>query len=156
MKIKRKLRTTAGVLLILMLALCAQTATVGLDETGCMRGTETRIFSFEIIEGGHFKATLPDFVFPAPFDVLTPAILKGKEIIGDPLLGVGIFNFQAGPGIYSANVLGLAGNDSDLSLFRVLDLSLARLKASDEPMPVAAVLILVGLIGLIALKGRRK
>ena len=44
MKIKRKLRTTAGVLLILMLALGAQTATVGLDETGCMRGTETTNF----------------------------------------------------------------------------------------------------------------
>jgi len=156
MKIKRKLRITAGVLLILMLASGAQTATVGLDETGYMRGTETRMFSFDIIEGGHFKATLPDFEFPAPFDVLTPAILKGKEIIGDPLLGAGMFNLQAGPGIFSANVLGLAGGESDLNLFRLLDLSIARLKASDEPMPVAAVLILVGLIGLIALKGRRK
>jgi hypothetical protein len=155
-KIKRTLRTTAGALLILMLASGAQAATVVFGATGFMRGTETRTFPFEIIEGGHFKATLSDFNFPASFDDLAPAIFKGREIIGNPLLGAGMFQFQAGPGIFSANVLGIAGGDSDLSLFRVLDLILSRLKASDEPMPVAAVLILVGLIGLIALKGRRK
>ena len=109
MKIKRKLRTTAGVLLILMLASGAQAATVVLDETDFMRGTETRMFKF-----------------------------------------------QADPVIFSANVLGVAGGDPDLSLFRLLDLSLSRLKESDEPIPTAAILILVGLIGLIALKGRRK
>ena len=158
MKIKRKLRTTAGVLLILMLASGAQAATVVLDETGFMRGAETRVLSFENIEDGHFKATLTDFEFPAPFEVLalTLAILKGKEIIGEPVLGSGMFKFQADAGIFSANVLGVAGGISDLSLFRVLDLSLSRLKASDEPIPAGAALILVGLIALIALKGRRK
>jgi hypothetical protein len=126
MKIKRKLRTTAGVLLILMLASGVQAATVVIGSTGFMRGTETRTFPFEIIEGGHFKATLTDLKFPAD------------------------------SGTFSANVLGVAGGESDLSLLRLLDLSIARLKGSDEPMPAAAVLILVGLIGLIALKGRRK
>jgi len=156
MKIKRNLRTTAGVLLILMLASGVQAATVVFGVTGFMRGTETRTFPFEIIEGGHFKATLTDFKFQAPFGALTTAILKGKEIIGDPLLGTGRFKFQADPGTFSTNVLGVAGDESDLSLLRLLDLSIARLKISDEPMPAAAVLILVGLIGLIALKGRRK
>ena len=108
-KIKRKLRTTAGVLLILMLASGAQAATVVLDEIDFMRGKETRMFKF-----------------------------------------------QAAPGIFDANVFGLAGDDSVLSLSRLLDLSLSRLKESDEPIPTAAILILVGLIGLIALKGRRK
>jgi hypothetical protein len=156
MKIKRKLRTTAGVLLILMLASGVQAATVVIGSTGFMRGTETRTFPFEIIEDGNFKATPTDSEFPVLFDALAPAILKDKEIIGDPLLGAGMFKFQAGPGTFSANVLGLAGGESDLNLFRLLDLSIARLKGSDEPMPAAAVLILVGLIGLIALKGRRK
>jgi hypothetical protein len=109
MKIKRKLRITAGVMLILMLASGVQAATVVLDEIDFMRGTET-----------------------------------------------GMFKFRVAPGIFAANVLGVAGDDSDLSLFRLLDLNLSRLKESDEPMPAAAVLILVGLIGLIALKGRRK
>jgi hypothetical protein len=48
MKINRMLRSTAGVLLILMLASGAQAATVVLDETDFMRGTETRNFPFEI------------------------------------------------------------------------------------------------------------
>jgi len=101
MKIRRKLRITAGVLLILMLASGAQAATVVLEEIDFMRATET-----------------------------------------------GMFKFRAAPGIFPANVLGVAGDDSDLSL--------SRLKESDEPIPTAALLILVGLIGLIALKGRRK
>ena len=109
MKIKRKLRTTAGVLLFLMLASGAQAATVVLDEIDFMRGTET-----------------------------------------------GMFKFRVAPGIFAANVLGVAGDDSDLSLSRLLYLSLSRLKESDQPIPTAALLILVGLIGLIALKGRRK
>jgi hypothetical protein len=150
MKRKRKLSTTAGVLMILMLASGAQAATVVLDETDFMRGTERRMFPFEIIESGHFKATFTDLEF------LALVILKGKEIIGDPFLGSGMFKFQADPGIFSANVLGVAGGVSDLSLFRILDLSLSRLKTSDEPVPAGAVLILVGLIALIALKGRRK
>ena len=156
MKRKRKLSTTAGVLLILMLASGAQASTAVLDKIDFMRGTDTRMFPFEIIGGGHFKATLKDFEFTAPFEVLAPAILRGKEIVGTPLLGSGMFKLQATPGIFSANVRGVAGDLSDLSLFRVLDLSLSRLKSSDEPVPAGAVLILVGLIALIALKGRRK
>jgi hypothetical protein len=129
---------------------------VVLDKTDFLRGTETRMFPFEIIEGGHFKTTLTDFEFPALFEVLVLALLKGKEIVGNPLLGLGMFKFQADPDIFSANVFGVSGSDPDLSLFRLLELSLSRLKMSDEPMPAAAVLILIGLIALIALKGRRK
>ena len=139
-----------------MLASGVQAATVVLDETDFLRGTETRMFHFEMIESGHIKATLTDLEFPAAFEVLATAILKAMEIIGDPVLGTEMFKFQADPGVFSANVIGVAGDVSDLSLFRVLDLSLSRLKASDEPVPAGAVLILVGLIALIALKGRRK
>jgi hypothetical protein len=109
MKIRRKLRTTAGVLLVLMLASGAQAATVVLDEIDFMHGMETKMFKF-----------------------------------------------QAAAGIFAADVFGVAGDGSDLSLPRLLDLSLSRLKEFDEPIPTAALLILVGLIGLIALKGRRK
>jgi len=156
MRRKRKLSTTAGVLLILMLALGVQAATVVLDETDVMCGTETRIFPFEILEDGHFKETLTDFEFPVSFAVPSLAILKGKKIVEDLLLGSGMFKFQADPGIFAANVLGVAVDNSGVSLFRVLELSLSRLEEFDEPMPTAALLILVGLIGLIALKGRRK
>ena len=138
MKIKRKLRTLAGVLLILMFASGAQAATVVFDKTDFMRGRET------------------DFEFLILFDVPVMAILKGLEIVGAPLLGSGMFNFQAEPGISTADVNKVAGGGSVLSMPRLSDLGLSRLKVSDEPVPTIALLILVGLIALIALKGRRR
>ncbi len=107
MKFKQRLRKAAGVLLILMLASGAQAATVVHVETDFMRGTETRIFPFEIAEGRLFKATRTDFEFPAPIDALS--ILKGKEIGEGPLLDSEIFKFQTGPGISTAAVIGRSG-----------------------------------------------
>ena len=99
---------------------------------------------------------IPHSGFLAPFDVQALSILRGKEIVGTPLLGSGMFNFQAGPGIFSTNLLWAAGVDWDLGLSRLLNIERFRVKLSDEPLPAAAVLILVGLVALIALKGRRK
>ncbi len=65
-------------------------------------------------------------------------------------------NFQTDPGISSANFLRLGSGGSVLNLSQFLDLSLSRFKFSDEPIPATALLVLVGLIALIALKGRRK
>jgi hypothetical protein len=138
MKIKRTLRTLAGVLLILGSASGAQAATVVLDKTGFMRGTET------------------GFEFLAPFDIPVLAILKGMEVAGAPLLGSVIFKSQADPGISIADVSMVAGGGSVLSMPRLSDLGLSRLKVPDEPVPTIALLILVGLIALIALKGRRR
>jgi hypothetical protein len=156
MKIKRKLKTIARVLLILVCASGAQAATVVLDKTDLMRDTEIIRFSFEILGGGLFKAPLTDFDILAPIDVLDLANWKGTEIVGDLLLGSEMVKFQAGPAIFVANFFGIAEDGSNLGLFRLLNLSLSRVNPSDEPIPTAALLILVGLIGLIALKGRRK
>ena len=148
MKIQAKLGTAAGVLLILLLASGAQAATLVFDKTGLQRGTDTGRFPLEILMDGHFKETLPDFEFLAPFDVRAQAILRGKEIVAPPLLGSGMF---------PTNLLGIAGREWDLGLFRLLDhLDRSRVKFSDEPLPATAVLILVGFVALIALKGRRK
>ena len=138
MKIKRKLRTIAGVLLILMFASGPQAATVVFDETDFIRGRETL------------------FGFLAPFGESVMAILKCLEIVRAPLLGSGNFKFQADPGISTDDVNMVAGGGSVLSMPRLSDLGLSRLKVSDEPVPTIALLILVGLIALIALKGRRK
>ena len=156
-KIKRKLRATAGVLLTLLLASGAQAATVVFDKPNLKLDTETGRFAFEIMRGGPFKETLPDFEFLEPVNVPALAVLRGKEIVGNPLCSLGMLKFlQAAPGNYPANVLRVSGGDSDLSLFRLFDLSQSRLNVSDEPIPTAALLILVGLIALIAMKGRRK
>jgi hypothetical protein len=138
MKMKRKLRTLAGVLIILVFASGAQAATAVLDKTDFMRGTETNI------------------EFLAPLDATALAILKGMAIVRAPLLGSEMFKFQADPGISTADVNKVAGGGSVLSMPRLSDLGLSRLKVSDEPVPTIALLILIGLIALIALKGRRR
>jgi hypothetical protein len=121
-----------------MFASGAQAAAVVLDKTDFMRSTER------------------DFGFPAPFGEPVLAILKGLEIVGGPLLGSGMFKFQAGPGVSTADANKVAGGGSVLSMPRLSNLGLSRLKVSDEPVPTIALLILVGLIALIALKGRRR
>ena len=138
MKIKRKLRTIAGVLLILMFASGPQAATVVFDETDFIRGRETL------------------FGFLAPFGESVMTILKGLEIVGAPPLSLWMLKFQADPGISTADVNKVVGGGSVLSMPRLSDLGLSRLKVSDEPVPTIALLILVGLIALIALKGRRR
>ena len=147
MRRERMLKIAAGLLLILIVASGVQAATVVLDETDFMRGMETRIFPFEIIESGHFKATLTDFEFLAPFDVLAMAILNENEIVGDPLIGSGTTKFHADPGIFTANVFGVAGGDSALSLFNV--------GVSAAPVPASALLLASGLIALITIRRRR-
>ena len=141
------LKIAAGLLFILIVASGAQAATVVLDETDFMRGMETRIFPFEIIESGHFKARLTDFGFLAPFDVLAMAILNENEIAGDPIIGSGMTEFYADPGIFTANVFGVAGGDSALSLFRV--------RVSAAPVPASVLLLASGLIALITIRRRR-
>ena len=55
-----------------------------------------------------------------------------------------------------STVLPYKISDFDPKLFRFLDLDLFRLKGPEEPIPTPALLILVGLIALIALTGRRR
>ena len=143
---KRKLSTTAGMLLILMmLASGVQAATV-LDNVAFISGRETQMTEFEIMDGGLFKATLTDLEFLSPFDVLALAITTGPDVVGT-LVGTGMFTFTADPGIFVANVLGIAGGVSDLSLYRV--------QVSAVPIPAPVLLFASGLITLVALRRRR-
>lgn len=138
MKIKRKLRTLTGVLLILMFTSGAQAAMMIFNETDFMRGRKT------------------DVEFLILFDVPAIAFIRGLEIVGAPPLGSGMFKFKADPGISPVDVNKAVGGGSALSIPRLSDLGLSRLKVSDEPVPTIALLILVGLIAFIAFKGRRR
>ncbi len=138
MKIKRRLRTLTGVLLILMFTSGAQAATMVFDKTDFMRGRKT------------------DVEFLVLFDVPVMAFFRSLKIVEAALLGSGMFIFQADQGISLIDVNKAAGGGSALSIPRLSDLGLSRLKVSDEPVPTIALLILVGLIALIALKGRRR
>ena len=58
-----------------------------------------------------------------------------------------MFKFQAAPGIFNANVLGMAGGDPDLSMLQV--------QVSTAPIPAPALLFASGLIALMALRRQR-
>jgi hypothetical protein len=117
----------------------AQAATMIFDKTDFMRGRKT------------------DVEFLILFDVPAMAILRSLEIVGASFLGSLMYKYRADPGISTAaDVNKAAGGGSVLSMPRLSDLGLSRLKVSDEPVPTIALLILVGLIALIALKGRRR
>ena len=131
--------------MILMLASGVQAATV-LDHVAFISGTATQMTEFEIMDGGLFKATLTDLELLSPFDVLALAITTGPDVVGT-LVGPGMFTFTADPGTFVANVLGIAGGISDLSLYRV--------QVSAVPIPAPALLFASGLITLIALRRRR-
>ena len=148
MKTKRKFGTVVGVLLILLLASGTQAATSVFKPTGFMRGTQTNMFRYEITDSGLLKAMLSGIQFLVPFDVQALANFKGKEIIGDPLSDSKVFKFQADLGVFTTNVPEIAWSASGLGLSRLTD--------SDEPIPTSALLLLVGLIALIAIKSRRK
>ena len=116
MKIKRTLKATAVVLMILMLASGVPAATV-LDNVAFISGTETQMSEFEIMDGGLFKATLTDLEFLSPFDVLALAITTGPDVVGT-LVGPGMFTFAADPGTFVANVFGIAGGVQQFENFR--------------------------------------
>ena len=138
MKIRRKCRTLTGVLLILMFTSGAQAATTVFEKTDLLRGRKT------------------DVEFLVLLDIPVMFFFKYLEIVRAPLLGSGMFKFQADPGISAVDDKKATGGGSALSIPQLSDLGLSRLKISDEPVPTIALLILVGLIALIALKGRRR
>jgi hypothetical protein len=138
MKIKRKLSILTGVLLILMFTSGAQAGTMIFDKTDFMPGRKT------------------DVEFLVLFDGPVMAFFRSLAIVGAPLFGSEMFKFQADPGISPVDVNKAAGGGSALSMPRLSDLGLSRLKVSDGPVPTIALLILVGLIALIAMKGRRR
>jgi len=156
MKINRRLRKATGVILIVMFASGALAVTTILDKIDLMRGRETMVFPSNLIEGGYVKATLTSLEFPALFDVLVLPYMWGKEIARAPHSGSRLFGFTVDPDLSTAGALKPAGSDSDPRLFHFLDLDLFRLKGPKKPIPTPALLILVDLIALIALKGRRK
>ena len=156
MKINRALRTRAGVLLILILASGAQATTAIPDKSHLMRRAEPGMYPVGLVECGYFGPRTADVEFAAPSDAPDPSISMGKQIFGGFFSGSGMFKARADRSIFPAGVTEAGGGGSVFSISRLLDLSQFKLKVSDEPIPTVALLILVGLVAIIALKGRRK
>jgi len=69
-----------------------------------------------------FRATLTDFEFPAAFDHLGLNVTTGTTSMGDVHImggGQSYFDFDATPGVYYANLFGVAGGNIDLGSYGV-------------------------------------
>lgn len=148
MRIKSGLGSAFGVFLFLMLTSGAQTETQNFDRADFMNITAPNIFSDEIAERRRCRVIGASSGVRAPFKILTLGNLKRREIAEAPISGSDIYKFQGGLSIFSAHETFKAGANSFFSLSQIME--------SDEPIPTVALLVLVGLVALIALKGRRK
>ena len=142
--------------LIVMLASVVQAATIMFENTDFTRSKESMVFPLNMMAGRHFETSPAGFEFPALFDVRSLTILKGGKVVGACHSGSRMSSYMIDSDILTSGAPKPAGSDSDPRLFRFLDIDLFRLKWPEEPIPAPALLILVGLIALIALKGRRK
>ncbi len=69
-----------------------------------------------------YRATLTDFENPAAFDLLGLDVTTSTTSMGAALItgdGQKFFDFDATPGVYYANLFGVAGGELDLGLYGV-------------------------------------
>ena len=145
MKLKRRIGAVLGVILVLMIASAGMASTV-LDETAFVTGEERFAFEFEIVDGGQYQTTLTELEFPASLDTLLLFVSTGMDVVGTPLVGPGMFTFDADPGMFVANILGWAGGDFRLGAFNV------EVAVAQAPVPPAMMLLASGLIGLFSMR----
>lgn len=163
MKIRAKLATAAAALLITMgmMASGAQAHTVTIDEgnpyqdvgfVGKKGITETNVF--EIALAGTYQATLTDFHFPEPFDVIQLIVTSATEEYGR-LTAPGTFFFNADPGRYFLSLWGETGSDFKLGLYGIEIAYVSNV--APVPLPPAA-LLLVSALGLLSMReyGKRR
>lgn len=145
MKWKRRIGAGLGMLLMLMIAAEGMASTV-LYEDAFVTGAKFIDFEFEIVDGGQYQTILTDLEFPALFDTLLLFVSTGIDVVGTPLVGPGMLTFDADPGMFVANILGLAEGDFKLGAFNV------EVAATHVPVPPAILLLTSGLIGLISIR----
>jgi hypothetical protein len=156
MKINRELRTAAGLLFILMLAAGAKATATVFDEADFKCRAEPETFPVELTERGYFRFAKAGVEFEPPSDPPGPTISMVKQISVGIFSSLGVFKFQTGRRDFAAGAAEAGGDGSVFSISRLLDLSRFKFKVSDDPIPTVALLILVGLVAIIALKGRRR
>jgi hypothetical protein len=134
-------------LIVLTLGLCsAQASTAVYEDFQVVSSDTTSTTPIAIAQGGTYKATLVDFEFPVPFDILALGITQNLNPLG---FGVGTdtftFNVPA-PGTISAHLAAFPGQGG-LGTYGVAITAI--------PLPASALLFASAIIGLM-LVGRRK
>lgn len=119
----------------------ALAAKVVYEDVGFVRGVEESSTQFSISQGGTYEAALIDFKFPVEFELLSFQLTAGSpsplfEV--DRLEGGGSFTFNANPGNYYANLIGVGGGTYEIGLY---GLQISQL-SSVVPLPPSVLLFL--------------
>jgi hypothetical protein len=138
------------VFVVLALGICsAQASTVVYDDFQVVSGNTVATTAITIPQAGTYKASLVDFEFPAPFDILALAITKDLAPF-DPLgfgFGTGSFLFDVpAPGTILAHLAAIPGAGG-MGAFGI--------QITAIPLPPASLLFASAMIGM-TLIGRRK
>jgi hypothetical protein len=132
---------------VLALGICsAQASTVVYEDFQVVSGNSISSTSIAVEQAGTFKASLVDFEFPVPFDILGLAITQGLDELGFRF-GTGSFIFDVPvPGTIMAHLAAIPGFGG-VGAFGV--------QITAIPLPPASFLFASALVGL-TLIGRRK
>jgi len=132
-------RVVAATLLAAASLTSAQAATIVYEDVDFIKGTDTRSESFTIKQAGSYQVTLSDFQFPKSFLDLDLWITESKAPVVGKIDKSGTFSFNATPGTYWANVLGITDKPLDIGLYgiRIEQMSVA-------PVPVPTSILMLG------------
>jgi hypothetical protein len=146
MKYYAQLRHMIG-FIVLAVGLCsAQASTAVYEDFQVVSGDTTSTTPIAIAQAGTYKATLVDFAFPVPFDVLALGITQNLNPLGIGF-GTGTFTFNVpAPGTLLAHLAAFPGQGG-LGTYGV--------EITAIPLPASAILFASAMIGLVFV-GRRK
>jgi hypothetical protein len=126
------------------------------DKIDLSRGKQTVMTLAKIIADEDTRPPLASLRLPGLLDFLPLTIINGNEIEAAFDFDWIVLEFKREPLLTDGSPPNPTANDSEPRLFGILDPALFRFQEPGEPIPIPAVLILVGLIALIALKRRRR
>ena len=155
MRKNRVFRKASGLLLVILISI-SQTASAAAAMIDLSHGKEMMVTLVKIVANKDIRPPLPSLRLLRLIDFQPLTASNENEV--DAAFGFdGItLEFKNDPHLTDDSPPNPAANDSEPKLFGILYRALFRFHEPGEPIPTPAVLILVGLIALIALKRRRR
>lgn len=140
-------RNAAAALLATACLTNVHAATIVYEDVDFIKGTDTHSEMFTIKQAGAYQVTLSDFQFPKKFSELD--LLIGTSIAPESgkIHGPGMFTFNATPGTYWANVLGITDKPLDIGLYGIRIEQISSVSA--VPVPTSILMLGSALVAFV-------
>ena len=125
----------------------AHAATIVYEDVDFIKGTDTRSELFTIEQAGSYQVTLSDFQFPKSFLELDLLIGTSLAPESGKIHGPGAFTFNATPGTYWANILGITDKPLDIGLYGIRIEQLSQVSA--VPVPTSILMLGSALVAFV-------